>query len=257
MEIKILGAHNVESATTKMTSLLVDGILAIDAGALTSGLSLSEQMRVNSVLVTHCHFDHIKDVAAIGLNSSYFQKTIKVYSQTTTLEAIADNLLNGLIYPQFMKIATPDQPPLEFCIIEQHKIEDIDGYKVQALPVEHTVPTVAYEISTGEGKSFLFSGDTGPGLSRCWDRVSPQLLIVDVTLPNRLQKQAIQTGHLTPQLLAEELNKFQDSKGYLPSVVLIHISPTFEDEIREESNQVSRDLGISITLSYEGMTLNL
>ena len=257
MEIRILGAHNVESATTKMTSILVDGVLAVDAGSLTSGLSLSEQMRVNSVLITHCHYDHIKDVAAIGLNSSYFQKTTKVYSQAATLEAIANNLLNGVIYPRFMTIATPDQPPLEFCEIEPYKIEDIDGYKIQALPVEHAVPTVAYEISGGDDKSFLFSGDTGPGLSKCWDRVSPQLLVIDVTLPNRLQNQATRTGHLTPQLLAEELNTFQDAKGYLPSVVLIHISPTFEDEIREEANQVSRDLGTSITLAYEGMTLNI
>ena len=257
MEIKILGAHNVESATTRMTSLLVDGVLAVDAGALTSGLSLSAQMRVNAILLTHCHYDHIKDVAAMGLNSSYFQKTTRVYAQASTLDTISENMLNGTIYPKFTEISTPDKPPLEFCTIEPYTVEEIDGYKVMALPVVHVVPTVAYQISVGEGASFFFSGDTGPGLAKCWEHVAPQLLLIDVTLPDRLQKQAAQTGHLTPGLLATELKEFQRIKGYLPTVGLIHISPVFEDEIREEVNRVSQELGSSVTLCYEGMTINL
>lgn len=257
MEIRILGAHNVESVTTKMTSMLVDGVLAVDAGALTSGLSLTEQKKVNSVLITHCHYDHMKDVAAIGLNSSFFQKTTKIYSQESTLEAVSNYLLNGIIYPKFTEILTPEKPALEFHSIEPFKVENVDNYKVLALPVEHAVPTVAYEITSNDGKSFLFSGDTGPGLSRYWDRVSPQLLIVDVTMPNRLEKQALRTGHLTPRLCREELKSFHKARGYLPAVVFIHISPMFEEEIGKEAKQLSQDLQTSVSLCHEGMTLNL
>jgi len=257
MEIRILGAHNVESATTRMTSLLIDGILAVDAGALTSSLSLSEQGKVNSIFLTHCHYDHIKDVAAMGLNSSYFQKTTHVYSQATTLEAISANLLNGVIYPNFTKALSENKPSLEFHTIQPFIAETIDGYRVIGLPVDHAVPTVAYEISSPEGQSFLFSGDTGPGLSRCWDHISPQLLIVDVTLPSRFEKQAVRTGHLTPNLLAEELKAFHNSKGYLPSVACIHVSPMFEEEIGEEAQRIGKDLELDISLCYEGMVITI
>ncbi len=251
-----MGAHNVESATTRLTSLLIDDVLAVDAGALTSSLSLSEQEKVTSILLTHCHYDHVRDVAAIALSISYFRKTIRVYSQASTLDAISNNILNGVIYPDFTEIPAPN-PPLKFCPLEPHKVEDIDGYKVLAVPVKHTVPTVGYQITSGEGKSFFYSGDTGPGLSACWEHISPQLLIMDVTLPNRLEKHAVSGGHLDPRLLGEELVGFKETKGYLPPVVVIHVSPMFEGEIKEEVEQVAKQLGADVTLSYEGVRLNL
>ena len=257
MEIRVLGAHNVESATTRLTTLLIDDTLAVDAGALTSTLSLSEQEKVSSILLTHCHYDHVRDVATIALNISHFQKTIWVYSQASTLDAISNNILNGVIYPRFTEIPTPDNPPLRFCPLEPHKVEDIGGYKVLAVPVKHAVPTVGYQITSGEGKSFFYSGDAGPGLSACWEYISPQLLIMDVTLPNRLEKHAVSAGHLSPRLFGEELAGFKKTKGSLPPVVIIHVSPVFEGEIKEEVEQVAKQLGANITLGYEGMRLNL
>jgi len=252
MEIRVLGAHNIESATTRLTTLLIDDVLAVDAGALTSSLSLSEQEKVSSILLTHCHYDHVRDVATIALNISHFQKTIRVYSQASTLDAISNNILNGVIYPDFTQIPASN-PPLKFCPLEPHKVEDIGGYKVLAVPVNHAVPTVGYQITSGEQKSFFFSGDAGPGLSACWEYISPQLLIIDVTLPNRLEKHAVPAGHLTPRLLGEELAGFKKTKGYLPPVVIIHVSPVFEGEIKEEAERVAKQLGANITLGYEGM----
>jgi len=43
MELTILGAHNCESDKMKLTSLLIDRVIAIDAGGLTSSLSIEEQ----------------------------------------------------------------------------------------------------------------------------------------------------------------------------------------------------------------------
>lgn len=252
-----MGAHNSESDTARLTSLLIDGTLAVDAGGLTSSLSFSEQAKVNSIILTHCHYDHIRDVAAMALNISYFQKTVCVYSQASTLDEISRHVLNGVIYPKFNEIKTPDNPPIEFRPLEPYKVEDIGGYKVLAVPVNHAVPTVGYQVSSGEGKSFFFSGDTGPGLSACWEHISPQLLIIDVTLPNQHEKHAIPAGHLTPRLLGQELAEFKKARGYLPPVVLIHLSPLFEDDIREEATKVAGELGADIALAYEGMRLNL
>jgi ribonuclease BN (tRNA processing enzyme) len=256
MEIRVLGAHNIESATTRLTTLLIDDTVAVDAGALTSSLSLSEQEKVSHILLTHCHYDHVRDVPAIALNISHFEKNIRVYSQASTLHAISDHILNGVIYPDFTKIPTAN-PPLEFCPLEPHKVEIIGGYKVLAVPVKHGVPTVGYQITSDEGRSLFYSGDTGPGLSSCWENISPQLLFIDVTLPNRLKEHAVSSGHLTPRLLGEELAGFKRTRGYLPQVMIIHLSPVFEDEIKEEVEQVAKDLWADISLSYEGMRLSI
>ena len=256
MEIRILGAHNVESANTRLTSVLVDGVLAVDAGALTSSLTFPEQEKVSSILLTHCHYDHVRDVASIALNYTYFRKAIKVYAQASTLEALLKNILNNVIYPNFTERPS-ERPSLKFYPLELYKVTDVDGYNVMALPEKHAVPAVGYQITSKEGRSFFYSGDTGPGLSSCWAHISPQLLIIDLTMPNGLEEHAIPAGHLTPRLLGEELKQFQKVKGYLPPVVVIHLASLFEKQIREEVAQLAKELGAKITLGHEGMKLKV
>ncbi len=257
MRVTILGAHNVESATTKMVSLLVDDVLAVDSGALTSSLTFEEQKKLRSILITHCHYDHIRDVAAIAINMSYFQQNVRVYSLQSTLDAISKYVLNGVVYPRFDEISTPDRPPVEYHALDVGKEAKVDGYRVVPLPMQHAVDTVGYQVTSADGASFFFSGDSGPGLARGMGEISPQLIIADVTLPNRLVKHGKQTGHLTPQLLSEELSEFKQARGYLPTVLLIHVSPMFEDEIRREALEVAGQLDATIDVAYEGMTIDL
>jgi len=255
MEIRVLGAHNVESAESRLTCLLVDGVLAVDAGSLTSGLTLSEQERVKSILLTHRHYDHVRDIAAIGINASFFERNIRVHAQADTLEALSAHFLNGVIYPDFTKVP-PANPALTFCPLEPLRQQEIEGYAVLAVPTKHAA-TVGYQITSAEGRSFFYTGDTGPGVSSCWEHVSPELLLIDVTLPNRLEEHAVSSDHLTPRLFGEELALFRKARGYLPRVLPIHVSPQFEDEIAEEVGQVARELGVDIDLAHEGMTLSL
>lgn len=62
MRIRFLGAHNTETLTTRLSGLLVDQALALDAGSLTASLTLSQQLSLKGVLLTHQHYDHIRDI---------------------------------------------------------------------------------------------------------------------------------------------------------------------------------------------------
>jgi len=164
MEIRVLGAHNVESAESRLTCLLVDGVLAVDAGSLTSGLTLSEQERVKSILLTHRHYDHVRDIAAIGINASFFERNIRVHAQAVhaqadTLEALSAHFLNGVIYPDFTKVP-PANPALTFCPLEPLRQQEIEGYAVLAVPTQHAA-TVGYQITSAEGRSFFYTGRHG------------------------------------------------------------------------------------------------
>ena len=255
MDIQVLGAHNCESQNSKFISLVIDDILAIDAGGLTSSLSFPAQQKLKAILLTHQHYDHIRDVPAIAMNFSLRSSTINIYSAQSVYNALSTHLLNGELYPKFLE-QPQGKPTVKFTIIEPGKIEQIEGYSILAVKVNHNVPTVGYQVTSPDGKSVFYTGDTGPGLD-CWEYVSPQLLITEVTAPDRYEEFAKEAGHLTPSLLKQELTNFRELKGYLPQVVVVHMNPELEREIEAEIAAVAKALNNSINLAYEGMKLHL
>ena len=256
MNIRILGAHNCESQDTRLTSLLVDDILVLDAGGLTANLSFLEQQRLKAILLTHHHYDHIRDIPAIAMNFYLRRANINIYSTLPVYEALATHLLDGKLYPNFLE-RPQDNPALKVTVIEPYRAEQIEGYSLLAVPLNHSIPTVGYQVTSSEGKVIFYTGDTGPGLADCWQQVSPQLLIIEVTIPNSWEDFARDSGHLTPGLLKQELVIFRELKGYLPQVVVVHMLPASEKEIEAEIAAVAEELNHPITLGHEGMQLHL
>ena len=145
-----------------------------------------------------------------------------------------------------------DKPALEYIIIEAFNQINIEGYQVLPLPVNHTISTVGFEITSKDGKKIFFTGDTGPGLSALWEHISPDHIIVDTTFPNKLENRAINAAHLCPKLLKKELIELKNVNGNYPKITLIHLSPRFEKEIRKEVKEVSNELNIPIEIASEG-----
>jgi len=255
MNIKFLGAHNCESQSTKFTCLLIDDVLALDAGGLTISLSIPEQLKLKAILLTHQHYDHIRDVPALAMNLLLHFATIDIYSTQDVYQALTNHLLNGKLYPNFLE-RPPHNPTLRFNIVEPYQTQQIEGYSIMSTESNHSVPTVGYQVTSPDGKTVFYTGDTGPGLN-CWQQVSPQLLIIEVTASDRFKEFAGQNGHLTPTLLKEELITFQKLKGYLPQVVLVHMSPNVQEEIEAEIPMVAQALNHPISIAYEGMEINL
>jgi len=256
MDIHILGAHNCESQKSRLISLLIDEVLAIDAGSLTSNLSFEAQQKLKAVLLTHQHYDHVRDIPALGMNFYLEKATINVYATQPVYDALSTHLLNGELYPKFLE-RPENKPTIRFTIIEPGKSEQIAGYSILALPVNHSIPTVGYQVTSPDGKAVFYTGDSGPGLTDCWKHISPQLLIAEVTASDRFKEPAGNGGHLTPTLLKQELITFRELKGYLPRVITVHMSPGLETEIAAEIATVAAELNSPITLAYEGMRLHL
>jgi len=250
--VRFLGAHNAESRDTKLPSFLIDDVLAVDAGSLASELSFSEQEKIKAILLSHGHYDHIRGVPAFAFNNT--GKTTGVFATQQTLKILSSHLVDGIIYPKFTK-KIPfflEKPSLKFVALEPFNPLDIEGYQVLALPVNHTISTVGFEITSKDGKRLFYTGDTGSGLSALWEHVSPELIIMDVTFPNRLENRAINAKHLCPKFMKNELIEFFRIKEYFPKIILFHLFPKFEEEIKKEVKEVSNELKIPINIACEG-----
>ena len=150
MELKILGCHGGESSKHKTSSFLVDGTIALDAGAITSMLSLEEQKAVDSVLVSHAHLDHIKDLATLADNRcQQGGKTLKIVGVAETIAILEKHFFNDLLWPDFTRIPTPHGPTVELVTVEPEVSVSLGGdYAVRAVMVNHTIDTCAFVVSS-------------------------------------------------------------------------------------------------------------
>ncbi len=125
--------------------------------------------------------------------------------------------------------------------------------------MKHSVPSVGYQITSPQGKSFFYSGDTGNGLQDCWQHISPDLLVVEVTAADEYINSAREIKHLTPALLKEEMTSFHKIKGYLPQIITVHMFPhnPEKEEIIAELKRVAAELNTTIIPGYEGMRITL
>ena len=257
MKIQFLGAHNCETATTGLMCLLVDDVLALDAGALTRNLTIEAMFKLEAVLLTHGHYDHVRDIPTLGMNLLLHGKSLDLYGNTLTKQNLAGCLLNGTIYSRFFE-KPAEKPTFRFHFAGPDTPFKLGEYEVLPLDMPHSIPTLGYQLTDTSGKKFFYSGDTGPGLSQSIKNISPDLLVVEVTGPSRYTDFFTTEGqHLTPELLGRELQNFQRLKGYLPPVICVHMSPGGEAEIEAEIAALSAELRSPIYLAHEGMTVTV
>jgi ribonuclease BN (tRNA processing enzyme) len=254
--MRFLGTHNAETKDKRLVTFLIDDVLAVDAGCLTSELTYEEQEKIKAILLSHGHYDHIRAIPAFAFNNRH--RTTKIFATTQTHKMLSSHLVDGVIYPEFTK-KIPfflEKPSLKFVSIEAFNPIEVEGYKIVPLPVNHTIYTVGFEITSKDGKKVFYSGDTGSGLSALWEHISPDLMILEVTFPNRFENRAINAAHLCPKLLKKELKEFKKVNGKSsPQIYLIHLSPKYEEEIKKEIKKVEKELKLTINISHEGQKI--
>jgi ribonuclease BN (tRNA processing enzyme) len=256
MKVQILGAHTIVSAKTGYASILIDDVLALDAGCLASSLTFEQQKQLKAIFITHSHYDHIRDIPAIGWSMVKMKTSLDIYSPPLVYGILLDYLNHPDVYQDYTQ-KPPENPALRMHTAEPGKKVNIAGYEVLPLPVMHAVTTVGLEVTAPDGKKVFYSADTGLGLADVWRQISPDLLLIELTLPNEKENDAHVAGHLTPALLQKELISFKSIKGYLPRVVLVHTDPLIEDKLKTEIVPVEKALKIKITFSREGMVVRV
>jgi 3',5'-cyclic-nucleotide phosphodiesterase len=235
MELRILGCHGGETPRHRTTSFFIDDRLAVDAGSLTRELDLSDQQRLDTVLITHAHLDHVRDLATISDNRCQQNcPPLNVVGTKETIAYLRAHFFNDRLWPDFTVIPSPDEPTIVLREIPTDEPTDVLGYRITAIPVNHTVECAAFIVEDDKG-AIAISGDTGP-TDEFWKQLNQtehlKALLMDVSFPNRVQALASASGHHTPQTAALDLEKYKAPQD-LPTL-LYHIKPPFQTEVELE-----------------------
>lgn len=252
MELRILGAHQAETERYRFFSLMVTESLALDAGSLSSSLSWEDQAKVRSLLLTHAHFDHAKDINTLGFNHFNRGLHLDVYCLPEVRDAIKANLFSRDVWLDLSARPAPDRPTVTFHEVVPFRSFTLEGLEITPIPSIHSVPTAGYRIAE-DGRSFYYTSDTGPGNAGAWARANPDLMITEVTYDSSMNETALGAGHLTPKLLRNELVNLRSATGRIPRVLVVHVNPVYQDEVARELEVVARELGASIAVAQEGM----
>jgi cAMP phosphodiesterase len=235
VKLTVLGCHGGELPRCRSTCFLVDGVLAIDAGSLTSTLSLEELVKVDHILLTHSHFDHVKDLPLMSdLVIGRRDKPVTIWSSTECTDTLRENMFNNVLWPDFTRIKSEKKVPvLQLKSFKPGSAFKIGRYSVKSIPVTHPVESCGFVITDGSS-SMAISGDTGP-TEKLWKVLNKtsnlKALLLETSFPNNLQGLADISGHLTPQTLKTELTKF-DRNGC--EVLLYHLKPAFVAQLKAE-----------------------
>jgi len=241
VKLRVLGCSGGELPHHRTTCFLVDGKLAIDAGALTGTLTLPQLTRVDDIILTHSHFDHVKDVPLVAdLLIGRRKHPLRVHASTECAATLRDSIFNGRLWPDFTRLPTRKSPVIELRSFAPGKRFRAGRYSVDPVAVHHPVESVGFVLSDGKA-SIGVSGDTGP-TTAFWRRVNAEeqlrALLVEMSFPNALQRLADVSGHLTPNTLARELHKV-NRNGY--PVYLYHLKPAYEAELRRDLKRLALD----------------
>jgi len=235
--------------------MLVDDDVLIDAGTGIGDIALDDIDSIRHVFLTHAHLDHIAGLPMLAdsVFDENFSEPLTVYAREETLRALQNHLFNGVIWPDFAKLPSPENPMMRYRVCSPGDTITIKHRDFYAVDVMHTVPTLGYTVQNSGG-AFAVSGDTKtnetlwPVLNAC-DHL--KVLVIEVSFPDEMEQLATQSGHYCPRTLASDLQRLR----HKPDIWLTGMKPGEEDRILEQVTKAAP--GKSIQMLSLGTVLTV
>ena len=240
MLIRVLGCSGAIAVGCRTTAFLIDDDVLVDAGTGVGDLTLAEMARIDHILISHSHLDH---VLAIGLladsvvrrREAAHRPPVRVHALPATLAALREHIFNGVIWPDFTHLPSSEHPVLELVPIEHGQRLVLGGKTIEVLSASHTVPACGFALEGAAGW-WVFTGDTGPNPA-LWQRLrdmNVEHLVIETAFADEERALARISSHLCPSTLGRELAQLGGPLNAGVDVHITHIKPGEMDAVMAE-----------------------
>ncbi len=227
MNIRVLGCSGAIAAGCKTTAFLLDDDVLIDAGTGVGDLPLAALARIDHILLSHSHLDHVLGIplladAVLRLRATTGRPPIQIHALPETLDALRRHVFNGVIWPDFTVLPSRSAPVLGLHPFRVGDRLDLGSRLIEVLPAAHTVPACGFAVEGAAGH-WVYTGDTGPNPA-LWQRLARlklSHLVIETAFSDDEAHLAHISRHLHPAELGRELAQLPGSVD----VRITHIKP--------------------------------
>jgi ribonuclease BN (tRNA processing enzyme) len=233
MKVELLPSSLPPSDAQFLVSFLVDGEVAIDAGAVGLLSDLRRQERVRHVFITHEHVDHVASLPIL-LENVYQPgpDCVELLASADVLEFLHRDVFNGRVWPDFFALSAGEDRFVHGTPLEPGVPVVRAGKTFTALPVSHGCPTLGLLVDDGR-VAVAFPSDTGP-TDAYWEHVAAcerlRAVFLEASFPNARADLARTTGHHCPATFAAEVRRLPRDVR----VIVVHRKARYAAEIARE-----------------------
>ncbi len=236
MKVQLLGSSVDNVAEHQyVSSFLINGTVAIDAGCVGFHGTPEEQEAIRHVFLTHCHSDHTASLPIFVENAwTPSGECPRVYGSPETLDSVQRHIFNDVVWPDFIALSKNMPPFLQLCPLQPEVQVEADGLRIIPVLVNHLVPTFGYVIADDQC-AVIVAGDTSP-TTRLWEvahqTAGLRAVFLEACFPNSMKRLAETSCHLTPEMFRQEVAKMPSGVR----VVAMHIKVRYRAEVIRELN---------------------
>lgn len=217
---------------------VVNDRVSIDAGCLAMAASARQRNQIRDVVLTHAHLDHIAGLP-LFIDDLFASVTepIRIFATSEVVEVLERDVFNWSVYPRFSELSNENGAVVEYRIFKVGEKFPVQDLNVEAVAVNHKVPTVGFIVSDANG-AFALTGDTAQTVD-FWRKINVEknlkAILVECAFPNELADLAEVSHHLTPETLRRELAKCEHSDC---PIYIINIKPMYREQVIRQIEQL-------------------
>lgn len=208
--------------------------------------------KIKGYFISHAHLDHISGLVI----SSTEDNKKPIYGVESTIKNLKDTVFNWKLWPNFGNEGSGFKlGQYEYLILDPLKEMNVKetSLKVKAFPLSHSNHESSMFLFNNNENYLAYYGDVGSDrveksnlLEKTFIEIAPLIkakklkaIMIEVSYGNEREEKEL-FGHLTPNLLNEEMDKLakyvgkENLKGL--NIVIIHIKPSLKnnDNVRRE-----------------------
>lgn len=202
------------------TALILNDSVALEAGSGLMNLSIERLLRINTVILSHAHFDHVCGLPfLVELRKQKVVGPLYIHGHPHTIKMLKMHFFNDQIWPDFTQIPSSSEPAIYLQSMLAGVEHWISGFNVVPIEVKHTVPTFGFLIK-GTAGWLAYSGDTSlcplftDQLIQCPDL---KHVIMECSFPTSHEVLAKITGHM-------HAGDLKDFRALLPREVSLWVT---------------------------------